>query len=297
MGKQALILHVGMPKTGSSALQSVLYSNRDFLTQQGFEYAEIDGNTAMPKHQYLVTELLQNRFVRTPDILGRASKHGLILSSEGLTNHLYDFPREALSEFRHLIRDFDSKIFVVLRSPQEWARSYYKQAVINPRIKLVGYYACALTFSEFVQLPRVRQLMAHQTLLNDLRCGFGVDNLITADFHADWLQVFSNLIGVPPENLKGFAQVNQSPPNWLIEILRQVNQFALPEPRRLAWKAVLQDFAKTNHVTMKKAHKHMANGDIALEGDVLAALIPATHDGFDLSPEMLAGFRVFVRNL
>jgi hypothetical protein len=296
MGKQALILHVGMPKTGSSALQSLLYRNKDLLAQQGFEYAEIDGDTAIPKHQYLVTELLQNRFVRTRDILGGRSKHGLILSSEGLSNHLYDFSPEALKGFSQLIRDFDCKIFVVLRSPEDWARSYYKQAVINPSIRLVGYYACALTFSKFVKLPRVRQLMAHQTLLDDLRCRFGVDNLIEADFHGDWLQEFSGLIGVPSENIKGFAQVNQSPPNWVIEVLRQVNLFALPEPRRLAWKAVLQDFTKTNHVTMKKAHKQSLDGDIMLEGHVLDALVPVAHNGFALSPEILADFRAFVQN-
>jgi len=293
MGKQVLILHVGMPKTGSSALQTALYHNKDLLARQGFEYGDIDGDTAIPKQQYLVSELLQNRFVRSSNVLGHATKRNLILSSEGLTNHLYDFPPDALKKFRQLIHDFDSKIFVVLRSPKDWARSYYKQAVINPVFRLVGFYACTLTFSEFVQLPRIRQLMAHQTLLEDLRRGFGVDNVVTADFHGDWMQVFSDLTGVPPKSWEGLMQVNQSPPDWVIEILRQVNVFALPEPRRLAWKAVLQSFAGTNHVTLKKAHETGAGGDIGLERDVLDALVPASNDGFTLLPETLTDFRNF----
>ena len=293
MGKQVLILHAGMPKTGSSALQTALYHNKALLARHGFEYGEIDGDTAIPKQQYLVSELLQNSFARTADSLGHATKRNLILSSEGLTNHLYDFTPEALKRFRQLIHDFDCKIFVVLRSPKDWARSYYKQAVINPVFRLVGFYACTLTFSEFVQLPRIRQLMAHQTLLEDLRRGFGVDSVVTADFHGDWMQVFSDLIGVPPKSWERFMQVNQSPPDWVIEILRQGNLFALPEPRRQVWKAVLQDYARTNHVTLKKAHRTQVNDPIKLETEVLDALVPASNDGFTLLPETLTNFRDF----
>ncbi len=90
-------------------------------------------------------------------------------------------------------------------------------------------------------------------------------------------------------------QVNQSPPDWVIEILRQVNVFALPEPRRQVWKAVLQDYAGTNHVTLKKAYRTQVNDPIKLEKEVLDALVPASHDGFTLLPETLTDFRDFAR--
>ena len=133
------------------------------LFEQGINYPEPDKDLADPKHQFLVSALQTNDLARLRRILEENQSDSVLLSTEGLTNHLYDFDAGALQTFRDLTLDYEVVIFIVVREKEPWLRSYYKQLVLNPPI--VEYnYATPLRYAAFCELPRVCRLLTPRRL-------------------------------------------------------------------------------------------------------------------------------------
>ncbi|MCB8837171.1 hypothetical protein, partial [Aurantimonas sp. VKM B-3413] len=63
--KRRLVLHVGLPKTGTSALQLWCSSHSEELLKQGIRYPTPSSQTQMPKHQFMVTDLQTGDLTRT----------------------------------------------------------------------------------------------------------------------------------------------------------------------------------------------------------------------------------------
>ena len=98
--RRRLILHGGTPKTGTSALQWCLDANRKVLAQRGFWYPP-SSNPREPKHQELIGALMAADEARFEECIDSAlsempsDAHTVILSTEGIFNHWWDFcPRQ-----------------------------------------------------------------------------------------------------------------------------------------------------------------------------------------------------------
>ncbi|MBT8155121.1 hypothetical protein KMP13_14820 [Epibacterium ulvae] len=65
-------------------------------------------------------------------LLGAELARDILLSHEGLTNYLYDFQSATLEAFRARTETFETTIVLLTRHPEDWLRSYYRQAVLNP---------------------------------------------------------------------------------------------------------------------------------------------------------------------
>lgn len=132
-----LILHGGAPKTGTSALQWCLDSNREVLAQRGFWYPP-SSNRREPKHQELVGALMaadQARFTGYIDSALRgmpSSTHTVILSTEGIFNHWWDYSLAAKRLLRGLADQFDFELCVWFRDPESFAAALYAQYLRNP---------------------------------------------------------------------------------------------------------------------------------------------------------------------
>ena len=150
-----IILHVGSPKTATTTLQHLLHNNRDLLLENGFMYP-LSNNTP-PKHQWMVKPLrdenlnfFTNRFVELIEPLD-SNIHTLILSTEGLFNHWFDFTPLSRAYLKMLAEIFDIRILCVLRDQVSFTKSYYQQMLKNPQLPIVKCYGQDLSIDELLE--------------------------------------------------------------------------------------------------------------------------------------------------
>jgi hypothetical protein len=244
-----LVLHVGLPKTATSALQSWCHASTPALREQGIVYPKPSDDTAMPKHQFMVSDLMRNEFTATQRALSEGGPHRIVLTSEGLTNHLYDFRPAALARFRQILSGHSVTVFMVVRNKDEWVRSYHKQCAINPEIAQYNY-ATADSLEEFSQLARVRRLLHHENLAQDCGAAFGADRVVVAKYEDNWKDAFLQTIGFSGAP-GGFPDVNTSVPDWILKFVVIVNGLRLGSDVRTAYLGAVHKYAETGHIGLR----------------------------------------------
>ncbi len=275
-GKRRLILHVGLPKTGTSALQTWCDQNREQLRKQGVDYPVTSDDTVMPKHQYLVGILQTGNLLRLQSELENSDFGTVLLSSEGLSNHLYDFRPAALERFRAMTATYDVFVFLISRNPASWRRSYYKQSVINPPAIPGFHYATSLSLDEFSKLPRVVRLSNVQALREDLKSAFGAKDVWVAHYEEDWMSALRSAVGIrQADDFKPLANTNVSISDDLIEIIRQVNALGLPDSERASVLSAMQACFATEHSGLKSEYGKRAFSPAAV-ARVLEQIEPRT---------------------
>jgi hypothetical protein len=264
--KRRLLLHVGLPKTGTSALQRWCYANSGRFLEQGIRYPTPSADTEMPKHQFIVSDLMAGDLSRTARAVDEGSEECTVLTTEGLTNHLYDFRPIGLEKIRDLLEAFHLTVFLVHRRPEDWLRSYHKQCAINPR-NAAYYYGTGLDLHAFRELPRVRKLMNVPNLAQDCAAAFGAKEVVTMEYDSDWLARFIGLCGYTPAEKVELEVANESVPDWLFEAVLRINRQPFDDNARIAWLGTLQRFANSRHVGLKKYEATANSRDLWRELD------------------------------
>lgn len=276
--KRELFLHVGLPKTASSALQVWADSNRQFLRENGIHYPEGDSGAAMPKHQDLVGALFRGDFTCLDRYLAANAELALFLSTEGLTNHLYDYPSRHLATFRKKISGFRVTALLMVRSTEDWITSYWKQALLNPYNDRFNY-ATPLARDAFAQLPRIRRLCNLKQVTTDIRESYGADDVIVADQGENWFERVIEVLRLPP-NVTPPSRVHVSVSKELAEIVRQMNSLVLPTSIRDAFLALVQYSCQTQHNILLSHYATHSPAALTAKSDLLKAalskLVPAT---------------------
>ena len=135
--KRRLILHAGTPKTGTTSLQRHLSDHREVLADNGWWYPPPSGRLHI-KHQKLVSVLQsadERAFVEYVETALRDMPdhaHAVILSTEGIFNHWWDYPPRAKGLLQRLAALFDFELCVWFRPPEDFAISSYAQNLRNP---------------------------------------------------------------------------------------------------------------------------------------------------------------------
>lgn len=131
MTLKKIILHAGLPETGTSALQELLADNRTSLAQNGFWYPHVSNPIPHPNHRYLIEELRNSpELSKTQAALDDAAKrdcHTVIFSIEGLSGHVTKIREDAAARLNTLSKGAKIEIVVVLREPDRWLVSMYRQ--------------------------------------------------------------------------------------------------------------------------------------------------------------------------
>ncbi|MCF6226080.1 MAG: hypothetical protein L3J22_07245 [Xanthomonadales bacterium] len=294
MKSKKLILHVGLPKTGSSALQTYLNQHRHALNRFGFNYPADEIDVAMPKHQSLVLGLFQNNHSQLLSFVEKNNSKNLILSTEGLTNHLYDFSLESLSRFRRVIESFDVTIYIVLRSSADWIKSYYTQAVLNPSVGVVDFYATNMKLDEFSEHARIKKLLNKKQLVEDVKQAYGANSVFIGDFEKQWFHDFCIKFELP-FFAPALTRINISPSPSMIELMRQINKYKLPENARISWKATIQKYSQSKHTILKRSVvQSELNDNTPLDITILENIYPIDNGWFSLSQDEIDAFRCFV---
>lgn len=196
--KPRLIIHLGLPKTGSTSLQTFLRENAAALADAGIHYPKVREENADHKffraaagfpyiyqeisHAPLAREIkrreggLDPAAIVTPlwsTALRRIHESGAraaIISYEHFSTRpeLYRF-----EPLRPRLRDFDVAGVIYLRNHEDWASSLYGQFLRRRT-------GPTLSFSEFIASPEV--CLRFSNILDAVTQHFPLDELLIGDF-------------------------------------------------------------------------------------------------------------------
>ncbi len=257
--RRKLILHCGLPKTGTTALQLWCRQHRQALLQLGVDYPDPLARFE-PKQEMLLPALRSpNKIMPLVGMLEMSDAPAVFMSHEGLTNHLYDFPEPARAGFRNLTSAFDTTVVLITREKDSWLRSYYRQCVLNPANGASDLWATSRTLREIRDHPRIAALLNHCQLERDLKHGLGGKNVLRFSYEdPDWFPNLLNYIGAGVLAHHPLAWENDGLPEWVVEMLRQIND-QCPGPQAwLASRQAVQRYLQTKSVILRQAEEQPA---------------------------------------
>lgn len=224
-------IHIGLPKAGSTFLQSALFRNHPQLQVFGCgsKYTELD---ALSLQLYLYRGPDEDEWRRayrnlTDKYWDSTSKKGM--SHEFLSGLLYEVENRAVIA-RRLARLFPgAKIIIVLRHPFHIIRSYYTQ-----RVKANGI---TLSYQEFltdkVTLEKLSRFLNYRDLIDLYADLFGSERVLILPFellvqdNEQFVADITQFIGidyVAPMSLVTGARFNTSLSLPSVEIVRRTNR-------------------------------------------------------------------------
>ncbi len=226
-----LILHIGLPKCGSSAIQTTSYRNRSTLINCGTNYPSLGiiEDDYGPNHrrltQTLMTNIEESRHLIL-DWIGDSVAlgcHQTFISHEGMTNHYHDIRYNLLTLLAELSRTMWVKIVLVYRDLEEFFYAYYKQNILNPPINDALGYGSSLIPKEFFLLDRVQYLLNIGHLVTDLRQECPILNIEVIHYDKETLveNIFQSL-GIETFRYES-AEFNPSLHDYIIEQVRVEN--------------------------------------------------------------------------
>ena len=195
--RRRLILHGGTPKTGTSALQWCLNANRTVLAGRGFWYPP-PSNRCEPKHQELVAALLsadETRFVECIESALRdmpSGAHTVILSTEGIFNHWWDYSPSAKGMLLGLADQFDFELCVWFRDPESFAAALYAQYLRNPATENApDVYGRDIDFEQAMRDAWFRRHLDYLGFYYEAQCLFGRERVRAFLFGGDTVRAFT----------------------------------------------------------------------------------------------------------
>lgn len=242
-----LILHAGTPKTGTTALQWHLDSQRAALAESGVWYppsSHLKGGE--PKHQRLVSVLMgadEAAFVESIQEALRdmpESTHTVVLTTEGIYNHWRDYPPQAKGLLRHLADLFDFEMCVWFREPVSFATSLYAQYLTNPRMPgpQANVYGRHIGFEEAMQDDWFRGQLDFLGFYYEARALFGQDRVTPFLYSGNTIETFLAHYAIGQERVLRMAEAARRENSGLsaagVRLMRSVNRWrsSLTQPRQ-----------------------------------------------------------------
>jgi hypothetical protein len=240
-------LHIGSTKTGSSALQKILYSNRDALQKAGVYYPDI--GVASNAHHVLLGAIHPGAWnlhkdaykddrieyfkERVAAIIARAEElecRHIVLSSEYLWG---EFNPRVYKLIRDAFAECQLRIFASLRDPAHWAESTYLQVLKRGESK---------AFAEWLEKTRTIPVRGFDFDAVVKKWSEGTHAACTTlmryefDSEAEFMsQVFFEMTGVDLNDMPVRTvtrTVNPSPTQEGMRMMLKLNRSDLPDKER-----------------------------------------------------------------
>lgn len=190
-----VVIHIGAPKAGSSAIQKYLLENRNKLLEIGFYYPEhgLDENGISGGHSNLGKNLKDGDFETAKAImqthLNEAKKRNstLLISAESLFNRA--------NQLKQMTDGYRCKIIAFLRDPLDSLYSNYNQGIKR------NYLTTRLELHCKNQLKMPNDSLSGK-IFDQWADAFGKENLIVLDYDLDLFaqipiqSVFLSIIGI-----------------------------------------------------------------------------------------------------
>ena len=245
--KRRLILHAGTPKTGTTSLQVHLASNRERLAELGFWYPAPSRYTPAPKHQQLADglrsgdatafrEYIEEALCDLPEVT-----HTIILTTEGIFNHWWDYTPKAKGLLRELAARFDFELCVWFREPEAFTAALYVQCIKNGRAEGVmkNVYGQAIGCLEALKDPWFVRHLDYTGFFHEARHLFGADRVKAFVYTGDTVRDFKAHYGIgalPHAPQRHNATLN----SLAVHLLRALNRAALKPERRARGVALIE---------------------------------------------------------
>lgn len=265
--KPHIYLHAGTPKTGTTSLQYHLVSENESLKKNGFLYPSNFSKTGEPKHQWIVSSLLANDFDAffehisyTFDEAEKNKCSNIILSTEGIYNHWFDYSGEAKAVLKLLSVYFNISLIVFFRDRVEFIDALYRQYIKNPK-NFVGCYGMDLSFEEMLKDDWFLKHLDYLGFIYDCAYIFKECNVKVLNYSKDIVQDFYNELGIGAEDIKQMRH-NKGLSHISIELLRVINRYDISKLDRenLLQKLsecdkILQNYSNTRIILEKSRYK------------------------------------------
>ncbi len=228
-----LILHVGTPKTGTTSVQVYLDKKQRKLRSKGILYPNRFHNPNAPKHQWfernLVSGNVESLVENFEDILNHVEEHThtILLSSEGIYNHWWDFPEASKALLLELSSLFDVEIWAWFREPVAFAESFYKQCMRNPQVDHIVCYGRDLSFTEVLEDPWFSQHLDYIGFVNECDELFGKESVTVFDCQNDTVKTVINRLGLATPHDNPTPRKNNCMNSVTSELYRVINRLPL----------------------------------------------------------------------
>ena len=240
MGTNTLLIHIGMPKTGTTALQSFLFNNNSLLKKYGWCYpvledaesgywnrwsAERNGNGYKLHADWIINGMKPEWDKGMGIVLRHLEEKNVVLSAEniyGIGNS--KFIADAKDKYENI------KVVVYLRRQDRAIESLYSQR-IKSGLEYVEYYKPYNTFEEFVESYVVSgNFLEYLCKLDLISQIVGEENLIVRIYEKqqlignDTITDFMSVLGVPTDQVDWKRkEKNASLGGNYLEISRLIN--------------------------------------------------------------------------
>ena len=231
------IVHAGTPKTGTTALQQVLFRSAEALAERGIWYPPSFVSTANPRHRFLdrVLEAADGaQLVRSfGEIVHELPAHTRIvfLSAEGVYHLWSDFPERSKAMIAQLAAALDLEFWVCFREPEAFAVALYAQAVVNPAVR--APYGLDIGLEEMLDSPWFALRLDYLGFVTDVERLIGGDKIRLFRYGADIVERVLYALGVA-ELTREVARANASLRRPGVDLVRLANRLGLSSEKRAA---------------------------------------------------------------
>lgn len=243
-----LIIHGGLPKTGTTSLQSFFHQNNHELLKSGYIYPDAFLTTHEPKHQWLMRAFLTGNaalivaYFKTIFSQLKNNTHTIILSTEGIHMHWVDFGQEARSFLQVLSQVFPTEFWVWFRQPTSFMNSLYRQYLKNPKTN-VACYGQDMSLGEMMEDEWFMSHFDYLGFIYDLESIMEGKDIKVFKYHGDIIATVKHLLHL--DEALGIAQMkNISLGDSTIELLRIINRFPLSQEEKEACVNLLGEIDK-----------------------------------------------------
>ncbi|QKE65450.1 hypothetical protein HNE05_19475 [Aquipseudomonas campi] len=251
LSKKKIILHIGLPKTGSTALQQALHQSREALLRQGVLYPAKVHREDDPKHNFVLDLVRKGQGHDISSERGYKAASRIVISNEALSNDFYHHGIEQNRQLAELLRlHGELEICMVLRRESDWLKSYYKQAVINQSVKGKSHYQNSLPVDAFRELEPVRRLLDFGSLIQDVSAGFQAPVRVMRYEEIQVSQVIQYCTGLPVDPSSLRVRHNESVSDAAVEIMRQLNAVISSIEEKCAWSSLLVQASGAKHAVL-----------------------------------------------
>lgn len=227
MEDSILSIHIGVPKTGTTAIQDFCAVNRRELANQRLLYPALEKGHAHHGLMRLIHQARPNdhrmrRFYRFRREIEKSKCERVLISSE------FAARMQDLSNLQRLLRDVDTRIIVYLRRQDNWLLSAYNQNVKSPTT------SSSDTFEDFTKRPHLERRLNYEKLLGLWSEAFGFQNLDVHVYEEEnrngqLIRRFLQRLGVnvDSDKLRGVGRPNPALDRHSLEIVRICNSMNL----------------------------------------------------------------------
>jgi len=238
VAQRTLLVHIGGPKTGTTAIQTALAENRDALRRHGILYPGIEINQQLAIYPLIRIAGYENFVSVDPSLWQQMVidinnwKGHVILSGEAL----FLSPTEVINEIVENFPSFNVKILITARSGYEIVISHWQESI------KAGDTISLKQFTEEIALGPERATLKSLTYWAIAYCGvpierwssiLGIENIgvqcVDVNQNDATFRDFERIAGIPPKLLgkSSWNPINRSLTYSETELIRTCNEILL----------------------------------------------------------------------